>query len=175
MSGAVKSGLIFALVGLVTSVGFSFIPIGGPLWGIPVALVIGTIAGYYGVRWGSESAGVGTGVLAGAIAGVGSLIGAVISWIILLNMARSLPGFDQQMLEQIQRQQPGMEVTPELIETVFALTGPVMGICCGVVEIVLALGLGALGGWFATRRRVGRTDPPPPSEPFGPPPLSPSN
>jgi hypothetical protein len=174
MSGALKSGLIFALVGLAGGVGFSFITIGGPLWGIPVTLVVGALAGYYGVRWGAESAGVGTGVLAGTIAGVGALAGAVIAWVIAIDRARSLPGFEEVMREQIQRQQPDAQATPEQINALIGISGPLVGVCCGVVELVLALALGALGGWLAARGRTRQTMPPAaPPPPFGPPPMSP--
>ena len=170
MSGAVKSGLIFALVGLVGGVAFSLLPIGGPLWSIPIALIVGGVAGYYGVRWSAESAGVGTGVLAGAIAGIGVLIAAVIGWMIAFSRAMSLPGFEQRMQEQLQQQQ-GAQHTPDQLNAFIGISGPLFGVCCGVVELVFALGVGALGGWLATRNRPrpGAT----PSAPLGPPPLDP--
>jgi len=72
MSGAVRSGLIFALVGIVAEIGFSSIPGAGPLLcGPSVAMIIGAVAGYFAIRWSTGAAGVGQGVLAGTIAGVG--------------------------------------------------------------------------------------------------------
>src|SRR5215475_14545990 len=113
MSGALKSGLIFALVGLVGGVVFSFIEVGGPLWGIPIALIVGAVAGYYGVRWSAASAGVGTGVLAGTIAGTGALIGAVIAWIIAFSRAMALPGFQEMIQQQLRQQPSSAQIPPE--------------------------------------------------------------
>jgi hypothetical protein len=174
MSGAVKSGLIFALVGLVWGVAFSFIPVGGPLWGIPIALIVGAVAGYYGVRWSGESAGVGTGVLAGTIAGVGVLVAAVIGWIILFNRAMALPGFEEMMQERLRQQQQGAQLSPDQLNAVIGISGPIFGFCCGGVELVFALGVGALGGWLAMRNRPRPgTAPASPTPPLGPPPLDP--
>jgi hypothetical protein len=164
MSGAVKSGLIFALVGLVCGIVFSFIPVGGPLWGVPIALIVGAVAGYYGVRWSAEDAGVGTGVLAGAIAGVGALISAVVAWIIAFSRAMALPGFQELMQERL-RQQQDTQLTPEQFNAILGISGPIFGVCCGVVELVFALGFGALGGWLATRNRARRGSMPPPLDP----------
>jgi len=75
MSGAVKSGLIFALIGLIGVIAFTILPVllglivGVFLCGPAVAVLNGGGAGYFGVRWSRGNAGVGQGVLAGAITG----------------------------------------------------------------------------------------------------------
>src|SRR5262245_55512863 len=106
MSGAVKSGLIFALVGIAAVAGLSFIPyIGALLCGPLAAALVGPGAGYFGVRWSPPTAGVGTGVLAGTIAGVGALIGSVLFWLVIFAIVRSMPQFEQAIDEAL-RQQP---------------------------------------------------------------------
>jgi hypothetical protein len=175
MSGAVKSGLIFALVGAVGVVGFSFIPfVGALLCGPFAAALAGTAAGYFGVRWSAGVAGVGQGVLAGAISGVGTLIGAVIFWLVIFSFIQSVPGFQEQIQEAVRRQQPGTQVNQAQVEAIIKVVGPLLGVCFGVFNLLIALALGALGGWLATRNRAQTiATPPMPSPPMGPPPMAP--
>ena len=173
MSGAVKSGLIFALVGIAAVAGFSFIPyVGALLCGPLAAALVGVGAGYYGVRWSPPTAGVGTGVLAGAIAGVGALLGSVLFWLVVFAIARSMPEFDQ-MLDEALRQQPNAQLDPSTVDTIFNVLGPILGICFGIINLVLALALGALGGWLAVRNRPQPGAVPTIATPLGPPPLDP--
>jgi hypothetical protein len=173
MSGAVKSGLIFALVGIAAVAGLSFIPyVGALLCGPLAAALVGVGAGYYGVRWSPPTAGVGTGVLAGTIAGVGALLGSVLFWLVILAIARSMPEFDQ-MLDEALRQQPNTQLDPSTVDMVFNLLGPILGICFGIFNLVLALALGALGGWLAVRNRPQPGVMPTVATPLGPPPLDP--
>jgi hypothetical protein len=175
MSGAVKSGLIFALVGIAAVVGFSFIPlVGAFLCGPLAAALVGTAAGYFGVRWSAANAGVGTGVAAGAIAGVGALIGAVIFWLVAFRLAQSMPGFQEQLREGVQRQQPGVQLDPSDINALLNVVGPALGICFGIFNLLLALALGALGGWLAVRNRSQLAPVPTlATSPLEPPPLDP--
>jgi hypothetical protein len=174
MSGAVKSGLLFALAGVAAVVGFSFIPLAGPLvCGPAAAALVGAGAGYLGVRWSAPGAGVGTGVLAGAIAGVGALIGAAIFWIIAFNMLQSLPGFQDQIRQGVQQQQPGAQIDSGQIDALIQIAGPFIGICFGIFNLLLALGFGALGGWLAARGAAQQMAPPTFTPPMGPPPLEP--
>jgi hypothetical protein len=173
MSGAVKSGLIFALVGIATVAGFSFIPyVGALLCGPLAAALVGLGAGYYGVRWSPPTAGVGTGVLAGTIAGVGALLGAILFWLVVFAIMRSMPEFDQ-MLDEALRQQPNAQLDPSTVDALFNLLGPLLGICFGILNLVLALGLGALGGWLVVRNRPQPGSMPVVAAPLGPPPLDP--
>ena len=182
MSGALKSGLLFALVGLIgvvaLSILFTFIPAGGAvLCGPLIAMIVGTAAGYFGVRWSAASAGVGTGVLAGTVAGVGTLIGAVVVWVVLIRIAQSMPGFEQQLQEAFRSRQPGLQLGSGDLSALVNIAAPILGLCFGLINLLLALGLGALGGWLATRRRAQQLAPatatPLEPPPLGPPPLDP--
>ena len=166
MSGAVKSGLIFAAIGVVAVAAVSFIPIVGAfLCGPLAAALIGTAAGYYGVRWSAAGAGVGQGVLAGAIAGVGALIGAVLFFVIALSIARANPQFNQ-AIEDALRQQPNARgVTPSDVNAMVGAIGPLVGLCFGMIELLITLALGALGGWLATRNRIAAIQQPPMAPP----------
>jgi hypothetical protein len=173
MSGAVKSGLIFALVGIAAVVGFSFIPyVGALLCGPLAAALVGAGAGYFGVRWSPPTAGVGAGVLAGAISGVGALLGSVLFWLIIFAIARSMPQF-QQTIEEALRQQPNAQISPSDMNALLNLIGPALGICFGIFNLLLAVGLGALGGWLAVRNRARLATAPSMPTPLGPPPLDP--
>jgi hypothetical protein len=186
MSGAVKSGLIFAFVGIISLIAFTILPaMISPLLGIcicgPLAVVLnGSGAGYVGVRWSKGSAGVGQGVLAGAIAGIGLLIGAVLLFVVLLMIVRSVaqndPDLYAQVIENALRQQPEANIDPAELDQAMNILLPVAGFCFGLLALAFSVAFGALGGWIATRRRAGQEGPPsPPPQPFGPPPLSPTS
>jgi hypothetical protein len=173
MSGAVKSGLIFALIGIVAVAGFSFIPyVGALLCGPLAAALVGIGAGYYGVRWSPPTAGVSTGVLAGAIAGIGGLVGSLIFWLLIFAIVRSMPEFEQ-VIDQALQQQPNAQISSSEMKTLLNLVGPLLGICFGIINLLLALGLGALGGWLSVRNRSRQALGPTISTPLGPPPLDP--
>ena len=170
MSGAVKSGLIFAAVGVVGVLALSFVPgVGALCCGPLAAALIGTVAGYYGVRWSEASAGVGQGVLAGAIAGIGALIGAVVFFVIALSIARANPQFNQAIQDALRQQPNARGVTPADVNAMVSAIGPFVGLCFGTIELLIALALGALGGWLATRNRTAPIQQPP----MAPPPMAP--
>jgi hypothetical protein len=170
MSGAVRSGLIFALVGIVAEIAFSSIPGAGPLLcGPSAAMIVGAVAGYFAIRWSTGAAGVGQGVLAGTIAGVGVLIGAVIFFTIRIMTLRSDPQAVALLQEFLRQQQRGTQLSPEQLNSLLVVLGPVLGFCLGLIELLFALALGALGGWLGVRSRARSTV----SPPMGPPPLSP--
>lgn len=159
MSGPVKAGLIFGLIGIVAIVGVSFIPvIGAIVCGPGTAAILGAVAGYFGVRWGAANSGVGSGVLAGTIAGAGTLIGSVIFFVIAVSMISSMPGFNEAFQEGLRQQQPNSELRPEDLNTMMGIAGPIAGFCFGLLNLLIALALGALGGWLAVRNRT-QTDP----------------
>jgi hypothetical protein len=169
MSGAVRSGLIFALVGVVVEIAVSSIPGAGPLLcGPSAAAIVGAVAGYFAIRWSTGAAGVGQGVLAGTIAGVGVLIGAVIFFTIRILTLRSDPEAVP-FLQRYLQQQQGTQLTPEQLSSLLVVIGPVLGFCIGLIELLFALAFGALGGWVGVRGRARSTA----SPPMGPPPLSP--
>lgn len=172
MSGTLKSGLIFAVAGLVGVLALSFVPFVGALCCGPlVAGIIGTAAGYYGVRWTGAGAGMTQGLLAAAIAGVGALIGGAIFWLISFSIIQANPELYQQALRQFmeQQQQSQTQINPAELAATMRVLGPVVAICFGVLELLITLTLGALGGWLATRNR----SQPASQQPMAPPPMAP--
>jgi len=162
MSGAMRSGLIFAAVGLIAVLATAFFPRPGPVvCGPLLAVLVGGLAGFYGVRWSGEQARVGRGLLAGSLAGLGMLIGAVIGYVVLFNSISSDPLFQEQLGAFLQRQ-PDAQIDPGALGAAVGLAGVVAGLCFGVLNLVLALAFGALGGWLALRNRL----PVPPSAPL---------
>ena len=162
MSGAMRSGLIFAAVGLIAVLATAFFPRPGPVvCGPLLAVLVGGLAGFYGVRWSGEQARVSRGVLAGTLAGLGMLIGAVISYIVLFNSISSDPLFQEQLGAFLQ-QQPDTQVDPGALSAMVGIAGAVAGMCFGVLNLLLALAFAALGGWLALRNRP---QPAPPIEP----------
>jgi hypothetical protein len=183
MSGAVKSGLIFALVGILGVIVSTIVPaLLHPILGIcvcgPLAIVLnGAAAGYVGIRWSAGTAGVSQGVLAGAIAGIGALIGTVVLFVALLLFIRSIAQSDPELYEQVlreaMRQQPDANVDPALLNQMMNWMLPGVGFCLGLLNLSISLGLGALGGWLAVRNRPQPGAAPIIATPLGPPPLDP--
>jgi hypothetical protein len=164
MSGALKAGLIFGAIGLIAVIAVAFIPLVGPLLCGPlVAVIVGTIAGLYGVRWSAGTPGISRGVLAGTLAGVGMLIGAVIAYTILFGIVRSNPLVQEQIQEALRRQ-PDAQIDPAALDTLVGIAGPIAGFCFGILNLLIALAFGALGGWLAVRNRP---QPVSPLEPLG--------
>jgi hypothetical protein len=162
MSGAMRAGLVFGAVGLIAVLATAFIPRPGPVvCGPLLAVPVGGLAGFYGLRWSVEHARVGRGVLAGALAGLGMLVGAVIGYIVLFNSMSSEPSFQQQLGAFLQ-QQPDAKIDPAALGAAVAVAGAIAGLCFGVLNLLLALAFGALGGWLALRNRP----PAPPMEPL---------
>jgi hypothetical protein len=160
MSGGVKSGLIFGLASIIVVGGLTVIPTLGQICCGPLtAVLLGGAAGYLGVRWSAPPAGVGQGVIAGGISGIGALIGTVIGFILYVALVRAIPE-TRQLLEETLRQQGNTGLTPEDIDMLLNIVGPVGGICFGVLWLLFALGAGALGGWLAARQRRGQEPPP---------------
>ena len=163
MSGAMRSGLIFAAVGLVAVLVTAFLPPPAPVaCGPLLAVLVGGLAGFFGVRWSVEQARVGRGVLAGTLAGVGLLLGAVIAYTLLVGMVRNTPMFREQLQEALSRQ-PNAQIDPAALDTIIGIVGPAVGFCFGILNLLIALAFGALGGWLALRNRP---QPAPPPEPL---------
>lgn len=162
MSGAMRSGLIFGAAGLIAVLATAFFPRPGPVvCGPLLAVLVGGLAGFYGVRWSVEHARVGRGVLAGTLAGLGMLVGAVIGYVVLFNSISSDPSFQEQLGAFLQ-QQPDAKIDPGALGAAVGIAGAVAGLCFGVLNLLLALAFGALGGWLALRNRI----PAPPMEPL---------
>jgi hypothetical protein len=159
MSGATRSGLIFAAVGLIGVLATAFIPRPGPVaCGPLLAVIVGGVAGFYGVRWTSQGARISRGVLAGALAGLGMLVGAVIGFVVLFNILSADPLF-QERLSVFLEQRPDVRIDQGALGAAIGLAGAVAGLCLGVLNLLVALAFGALGGWLALR---GRSMPPAP-------------
>ena len=183
MSGAVKSGLIFALVGILGLIVSTIVPsllhpaLGICLCGPLVVVLNGAGAGYLGVRWSTGVAGVGQGVLAGAIAGVGMLLGTLALFVMLLLFIRGIAQTDPQIYEQVlreaMRQQPDANIDPAALDQAMNWMLPGAGFCFGLLNLSLSLGFGALGGWLAARNRPQPGAAPAIATPLGPPPLDP--
>ncbi len=167
MSGAVKSGLLFGLIGIVaTSVTNFLFGVCSPV----VAAIIGGIAGYFGVRWSVPPEGIGKGVIAGTIAGILMLLSSLAFVIIFFNIIRNDPQFAQIINEAMQQQQAGAQLSPDQMATALNIAAPIAGFCLGLINLVASLALGAVGGAIAARNRpVAPTYQPP----MGPPPMSP--
>jgi hypothetical protein len=162
MSGTMRAGLIFAAVGLIAVLATAFLPRPAPVvCGPLLAVLVGGLAGFYGVRWSPADARVSRGVLAGSLAGLGTLLGALIGYIVLFNSISSDPAFQEQLGAFLQ-QQPDARVDPGALGSMIGIAGAVAGLCFGVLNLLLALAFGALGGWLALRNRPAA----PPSEPL---------
>jgi hypothetical protein len=161
MSGAMRAGLIFGAIGLIAVLATAFLPRPGPvLCGPLLAVLVGGLAGFYGLRWSVAGARVSRGVLAGSLAGLGMLIGALIGYIVLFNSISSDPAFREQLGAFLQ-QRPDVKIDEGALGTMIGVAGAVAGLCFGVLNLLLALAFGALGGWLALRNR-------PPAAPIGP-------
>ncbi|HEU5013215.1 MAG TPA: hypothetical protein VFT66_11825 [Roseiflexaceae bacterium] len=167
MSGAVKSGLIFGVVGILATSIMNF------LFGLcspVVAAIIGGVAGYFGVRWSVPPEGIGKGVLAGTIAGALMLISSLAFVLIFFNIIRNDPQFSELINQAIAQQQGGTELSPDQVTTALNIAAPIAGFCLGLINLLASLAFGAVGGAIAGRNRpVAPTYQPP----MGPPPMSP--
>jgi hypothetical protein len=90
------------------------------------------------------------------------LIGAVIGYIILYNNISSDPAFQEQF-EAFLQQRPDARVDPGALGAMIGVAGAVAGLCFGVLDLLLALAFGALGGWLALRNRPAAPPIEPPS------------
>lgn len=184
MSGGLKTGCIFGPIQVILIIGLTLIGMAfgtlNPLLGAaglfccgPLgSLLSGGLAGYIGVRWNKQPAGVGQGVLASGIAGIGALLGSVLLWgglyAFIAMAAQSDPAIMQDALDQALSQQPGLEMTPDELQSLF---GPILigvGLCTGLISLLFTMGGGALGGWLQVRQRAQEAPPAPPTPPAEP-------
>ncbi|HMP40054.1 MAG TPA: hypothetical protein PKA05_06710 [Roseiflexaceae bacterium] len=168
MPGGLKSGLLFAVIAIVVVFALSFIPTLGVLCCGPLgALALGVLAGYIGVRWGGDEAGIGQGVLAGGVAGAGALVGVLFFGVAALLLIRATPEMYNEMMRQILEQQPDAGLTAADMDVLFPIVLFAVVFCIGVIEVLFALCSGALGGWLAVRQR--QAPPAAPGSPYVPP------
>ena len=180
MSGRIKAGLLFGLIALITVPLVSIIPTVGLLICGPVlAIGLAVGAGYLAIRWGDLRSGVGSGVLAGAFTGLGALIGSIVFFVAAIAFVSASPELRDLVFEQALAQNPNVNISKEQLANILPYVGVLLGSCVGLVELVFALGAGALGAWLAVRQRpaaamplgfdTGGTPYIPPTAPVSPP------
>lgn len=162
MSGRIKSGLLFGLIALIVVPLISLVPkvgllLCGPL--LVIGLAVG--AGFLAIRWSDAQSGVGSGVLAGTFVGLGALVGSIVFFVAAIALISSMPEFKDMVLEQVRAQNPSADFSGEQLMAMLPLIGVLAGSCVGIIELVFALGAGALGAWLAIRQRA--TEPTPSS------------
>jgi hypothetical protein len=144
MKGMVKAGLIGLLAGGVFGLGITLLfPYCTPC----AAIVIGLGVGFLACVWDKpidSAAGAGLGAKAGAIAGAGHLVGQLLG--MLLNGLLVGPEGAADTLAQLGIDVPSMDANMYWISQIVINGG------CGLTNIAVAAGLGALGGllWYQT-------------------------
>lgn len=157
MSRSLRAGLLFGLTAALAFVGSLLLPIGwvNLLIAFASVLALGWGAGYTAAKTSGagRGQGVGRGLLAGAIAGLIVLIGTLIALIVLGNVLRNQPGFQaalRQQFEMMQQQNPEMGDID--LNALTSLAFVIAGFGCGLINFLLTLLGGALGGlmWRGT-------------------------
>jgi len=138
MSNMLKAGSIGLVVGALFGIGITLlIPYCTPC----AAIVVGLGVGYLACSWekpAGQSAVAGLGAKAGAIAGAGNLIGQLLGMLInglLVGPQGAAAALARFGLE------PGT-MSPRL----YWITQIAVNTSCGLTDVALAAGLGALGG-----------------------------
>lgn len=167
MSGAIKAGLLFGLIGLAISLVPPPIIVWAtalPLWLAricvqiipalmifgPLALVLGSCAGYFGTRW-SRPPTFQRGLLAGGVAGGGVMLGILVFFATILLLLASTPDIRDALVRMTSEGFAAQGGNEQVVTSGFTALLVAAGLCTGVVNLVVALGAGALAGWFASR------------------------
>jgi hypothetical protein len=144
MNGMLKAGLIGLVVGGIFGLGITLVI----AYCTPcAAIVIGLGVGFLACLWdrpATGSSGAGLGAKAGAIAGVGHLGGQLLG--MLANGLLVGPEGAAEFLDQLGLDAATMEPAAYWVSQIVINGG------CGITNIAIAAGLGALGGllWFQT-------------------------
>lgn len=157
MSGTVRAGLVFGLAALLAFIGGTLLNALIPCVGFIVAIVsviaLGWGAGQTAAKTTNAAQGQGTGrgATAGAIGGTVLLIGSVIAFLALSSVITSLPGFEDQ-LQQALQQNPDANIDPNDAGAFLGIGFGVVGFGCGIMNFVLMLIGGLIGGamWKGT-------------------------
>lgn len=150
MSGTVRAGLLFGLAAIVASIAALFLP-------IPCVNFILSIGSVIALGWGAgftaaKTTGatsdqrLGRGLTAGAIGGVVVLIGSVIALIALSGVIMSIPGIQEQISEALQQNPDAANLNPDDVGTFLGAGLGVVGFCMGLVNFLLMLLGGLIGG-----------------------------
>jgi hypothetical protein len=153
MSGTVRAGVVFGIAGVFAFLGGMIVPI--PCLNILVAfgslIALGWGAGQTAAKTTAAGPGQGTGrgLTAGAIAGTIVLIGSVLVFLLV----QYIPGFStaiNQAMQQATQQNP--ELGDVDIGTMLGAGLGIVGFMCGIVNFILMLIGGAIGGmmWKGT-------------------------
>ncbi len=179
MSGTMRAGLVFGLASVAAFLGALLIP-------IPCLNVILALASVIALGWGAgytaakttgagPGQGAGRGATAGAIGGAISLVGLAVALFIIVN----IPAVQDRIAliyQQVLEQNPEL-VTPGVDPTLVGRTaGVVLGFFCGIINFILMVIGGLVGGvmWkgapgTATAGTPGH-EPPSSGSPYYPPP-----
>jgi hypothetical protein len=153
MSGTVRAGIIFGIAGVFAFLGGMIVPI--PCLNIVVALgsliALGWGAGQTAAKTTAAGPGQGTGrgLTAGAIAGTIVLIGSVLVFLLV----QYIPAFQAAISQAMQQ---AAEQNPDAgnidIGTILGASLGIVGFMCGIVNFILMLISGAIGGmmWKGT-------------------------
>lgn len=148
MSDMLKAGSIGLVVGALFGIGITLlIPYCTPC----AAIVIGLGVGYLACLWGKpveQSTAAGLGAKAGAVAGAGSLVGQLLG--MLLNGLLVGPQGAAEALARFGLQPETM--SPRL----YWITQIAVNTSCGLTNVALAAGLGALGALLWQQTAGGR-------------------
>jgi hypothetical protein len=148
MSGMLKAGLIGLLVGGVFGLG---ITLATPCCTPCTAILVGMSAGFLACLWdrpASGGSGAALGAQSGAIAGVGQLIGQVLGTV--LNSLAVSPEEAAQAVAEL-AQLFGLDVDiPAMDPAMYWVNQIVFTGGCAITNLVIAAGLGAVGGllWY---------------------------
>jgi hypothetical protein len=129
----------------------------------PLALLLGGLAGFLAGRHAlrapavepaaARAAAVRQGLAAGGVAGGGVLLGVALFFGVLLASLASTPDLREQMAQLIARQFQSTGGDSGLALRLFDGAFLLAGLCSGVVNLALALAVGAFAGWLATLGR----------------------
>ncbi len=151
MSGTVRAGLLFgiaAVFAFVVSLLLGVIlPCINLLLGFAAIIALGWGAGYTAAKntGAGPGQGAGRGATAGAIGGTVVLLGLMVAFLLLFNLPPVQAQIAQVYRETLQ-QNPEL-VTPGIDPTLVGSTaGLVFGFFCGIINFILMLIGGAIGG-----------------------------
>lgn len=152
MAIARRSRLRFAVIGLIMTIAASSIPYIGILVCAPLTVAcVGFGAGYVGARTEPTRSPLEGSVIASAVAGGGALFGSMLFMLLLLGLLYADPTVFHSIILAYYAS-TNEQLSVEQLQSVVAMYGPMSGLCYGVLNLVIAIAFGLLGGWGAARR-----------------------
>jgi len=150
MSPTVRAGLLFGIAATLAFLAGLFLPI--PCVNIILAfgsvVALGWGAGYSANKWMNSSADrkIGRGTAAGAIGGVVTLILTAVLFLVLSGVILSIPSVRDQIGQALQQNPDAAQLNPEDIQAAAGVGFGVVGVGCGIVNFLLMLLGGLIGG-----------------------------